>query len=184
MAGQGTVGLELVEQLPEVDVVVVPVGGGGLLSGMLIAIKTLRPEVTVIAAEPAWADDTYRSLKSGTIQSPERYDTIGDGLRTRVGDLTFPIIQEHIDDILLAEESEIAASNQTDLQPRPRRRRALRSRPVSPPSWPIPVASEANKSPASSLAATLTRLRFRLAGSRAHGCTSHAHTATSAEPRR
>lgn len=108
IAGQGTVGLEILEQLDPIDTVVVPVGGGGLLSGILIAIKSLRPEIHVIAAEPAWADDTARSLRSGQIEMPTRYDTIADGLRTPLGDLTFPVIQALLDDILLVDESTIA----------------------------------------------------------------------------
>jgi threonine dehydratase len=89
------------------DTVVVPVGGGGLLSGMLVALKSIRPELRVVAAEPAWADDAARSLKSGKIEMPTRYDTIADGLRTPLGDLTFPIIQALLDEILLVEESVI-----------------------------------------------------------------------------
>lgn len=107
IAGQGTVGLELLEQLDEIDVVVVPVGGGGLLSGCLVAIKSQRPNVEVIAAEPSWADDAHRSLESGRIEMPTRYDTIADGLRTPLGRHTFPIIRDLVDDVLLASESGI-----------------------------------------------------------------------------
>lgn len=107
IAGQGTVGLEVLEQMPDVDTLVIPVGGGGLLSGSLIAVKALRPDIRVIAAEPAWADDTFRSLKAGSIQPPVRYDSIGDGLRTCVGSITFPIIQELVDDILTTSEETI-----------------------------------------------------------------------------
>lgn len=107
MAGQGTVGLEILEQVPDVEVVFVPVGGGGLLSGSLTAIKALKPNVQVIAAEPEWADDAARSLASGKIEMPTRYDTIADGLRTPLGELTFPIIREFLDDIILVSEAEI-----------------------------------------------------------------------------
>lgn len=107
IAGQGTVGLEILDQMPMPDVVLAPVGGGGLLSGVLIAIKSLSPDVEVIAAEPAWADDARRSLDCGSIQQPVRYDSIADGLRTPLGELTFPIIRELVDDILLVEESAI-----------------------------------------------------------------------------
>lgn len=110
MAGQGTVGLEIVQQLPEVDVILVPVGGGGLLSGILVAVKAVRPETQVIAVEPQWADDAARSLQAGSIQQPTRYDTMADGLRTPLADKTFPIIRELLDDIILVGESEIAAS--------------------------------------------------------------------------
>ena len=107
IAGQGTAALELTEQVERLDAVVVPVGGGGLLAGTLIAIKSIWPNTRVIAAEPAWADDAFRSWKSGKIEQPTRYDTVADGLRTPLGQYTFPIIREFVDDILLVEESEI-----------------------------------------------------------------------------
>ena len=100
IAGQGTAALEILEQAPDVDTIVVPVGGGGLLSGVLIAVKTLRPDIRVIAAEPALADDAFRSLKSGKIEPALRTDTIADGLRTPLGTLTFPVIQQLVDEIL------------------------------------------------------------------------------------
>jgi len=107
IAGQGTVGLEILDQLQVIDSVIAPVGGGGLLSGILIAIKSLHPEIKVIAAEPALADDAARSLRSGRLEMPTRYDTIADGLRTPLGDLTFPVIRELLDDILLVDEQTI-----------------------------------------------------------------------------
>ena len=107
MAGQGTVGLEILEQVPELDIVVAPVGGGGLLSGILTALSALRPEVQVFAAEPEWADDAYRSLQAGSIQPALRYDSVADGLRTPLGDLTFPIIQSLVSDVLLVSEESI-----------------------------------------------------------------------------
>lgn len=107
MSGQGTVGLEIIEDLPSVDTVLVPVGGGGLLSGMLTAIKATRPNVRVIAVEPELADDAYRSFQRGKIELPTRVDTIADGLRTPLGDLTFPIIQSWIDDFVLVSEAAI-----------------------------------------------------------------------------
>lgn len=113
MAGQGTVGLELLEQIDSLDAVFVPVGGGGLLAGVLIAIKSLRPEVKVFAVEPALADDTARSLEAGQPQPPTRYDTVADGLRTQVGDHTFPIIQELVDDLFLVDEASILSAMRT-----------------------------------------------------------------------
>jgi threonine dehydratase len=110
MAGQGTVGLELVEQVVNLDVIIVPVGGGGLLSGVLTAVKALRPDIKVVAAEPQLADDTARSLQSGKPEAPTRYDTVADGLRTPVGRLTFPIIQSLLDDIILVSEASIHAA--------------------------------------------------------------------------
>jgi threonine dehydratase len=107
IAGQGTVALELLEQTDALDVLIVPVGGGGLLSGCLVVAKELRPRMHVVAAEPAWADDAHRSLRSGHIEKPLRYDTVADGLRTPLGEHTFPIIRERVDDILLVEEADI-----------------------------------------------------------------------------
>jgi threonine dehydratase len=107
IAGQGTVGLEILDQAQAIDSIVAPVGGGGLLSGILIAVKSLRPQIKVIAAEPAWADDTARSLRSGRIEKPTRYDTIADGLRTPLGDVTFGVIQQLLDEILLVDERSI-----------------------------------------------------------------------------
>ncbi|MGP4105929.1 threonine ammonia-lyase [Virgibacillus sp. L01] len=108
MAGQGTVGLEILEQLDDVDVVVVPVGGGGLVSGILTAIKETKPNVKVIGVEPETANDTYLSLEKGKITSIPGTSTIADGLRTnQPGDLTFPVLQKYLDDLVLVSETEI-----------------------------------------------------------------------------
>ncbi len=107
IAGQGTTALEILEQTEDVDTLLIPVGGGGLLSGSLIAAKSLRPDIRVVAVEPAWADDTYRSWKSGKIEQPTRYDSIGDGLRTRIGEITFPIILDLVDDVVTVSEENI-----------------------------------------------------------------------------
>ena len=119
IAGQGTVALELLRQVGQLDAVICPVGGGGLLSGSLIAIKTLYPNIKVYAAEPARADDCARSIDSGSIQQNSRYDTIADGLRTPLGTLTFPIIYALVDDVLLVDEHSIlpaAEHMQSDLR--------------------------------------------------------------------
>lgn len=113
MAGQGTIGLELLEQIDSLDAVLVPVGGGGLLSGVLTAVKAIRPDVRVYAVEPELADDTARSLQVGTPQKPTRYDTVADGLRTQVGEMPFPIIQALVDDLFLVSESAILAAMRT-----------------------------------------------------------------------
>ncbi|MDN5709035.1 MAG: threonine/serine dehydratase [Planococcus sp. (in: firmicutes)] len=108
IAGQGTVGLEMVEQLPDADVIVVPVGGGGLISGILTAVKAKRPDVLVIGAEPALANDTALSLERGKITAIGPTETIADGLRTsQPGDLTFPIVSGLLDGLVLVEEQEI-----------------------------------------------------------------------------
>jgi threonine dehydratase len=107
IAGQGTAGLEILEQLPEVDAVVVPVGGGGLISGISTAIKTQRPEVRVIGAEPEGGADAKASLETGTLVTLGHVDTIADGLRTsRIGDLNFATIRECVDEIVAVSDEE------------------------------------------------------------------------------
>lgn len=113
IAGQGTVAVEFLEQIEQLDVLVVPVGGGGLLAGCLIAAKAMKPGLRVVAAEPKLADDAYRGWKQGSVAAPDRYDTIADGLRTPVGERNFPIIQRLVDDILLADEAAIVHATWT-----------------------------------------------------------------------
>jgi len=108
IAGQGTAALELLDEVPDLDAIVVPVGGGGLISGCSIVARALRPGMRVIGVEPEDANDTYLSLQAGQrvrIPAPE---TIADGLRApQPGELTFPIIQRNVDEIVLVSESEI-----------------------------------------------------------------------------
>ncbi|HEX4637921.1 MAG TPA: pyridoxal-phosphate dependent enzyme [Chthoniobacterales bacterium] len=109
MAGQGTAALELLEEV-DVDLVMCPVGGGGLLSGTAVAAKSLRPNIKVIAVEPANADDAAQSFAAKKRVVTEKKFTIADGLRTNVGEKTFPIIQRYVDDIVtVSEESIISA---------------------------------------------------------------------------
>lgn len=108
MAGQGTVGLEILEQVPDVDAILVPVGGGGLISGILTAVKESRPQVKVYAIEPELAQDTYLSLKKKERVTIPATKTIADGLRTnQPGELTFPVLMKYVDDIILVSEEEI-----------------------------------------------------------------------------
>jgi threonine dehydratase len=107
IAGQGTAALEVLEDVPELDVLLVPVSGGGLLSGNAIAATSVRPSVRVIGCEPANADDAYRSLKSGHIEKNVTADTITDGLRAQLCDLTFGILRERVDEIVRVTEQEI-----------------------------------------------------------------------------
>ena len=108
MAGQGTIGLEILQQLADVDVVVVPIGGGGLISGIATAIKESNPSIQVIGVEPESANDTYLSLQQGKITAIEGTTTVADGLRTiQPGDLTFPVVQKYVDEIVLVSEQEI-----------------------------------------------------------------------------
>ncbi len=108
IAGQGTVGLEIVQELPDVEVVLVPIGGGGLISGVATAVKELRPQARVIGVEPAGAPDAYRSLREGHIVQIDTVRTIADGLRNkRLGQLNFAHIRRYVDDIVLVEEDAI-----------------------------------------------------------------------------
>ena len=107
IAGQGTAALELLEQVSDLDVVMTPVGGGGLLSGTATTIAALAPGIRIIGAEPAAADDTYRSFRAGHIIPVGTANTIADGLRTTVGELTFPIIRRHVADIARVSEDAI-----------------------------------------------------------------------------
>lgn len=107
IAGQGTAALELLEQAGPLDLVVCPVGGGGLLAGTTIAIKANAPDTVVVGAEPQNADDARRSLESGTIQPSNDPTTIADGLRTSLGQRTFSVIGRQVDDIVTVSEAEI-----------------------------------------------------------------------------
>jgi threonine dehydratase len=105
--GQGTACMELLEDYPDLDFVVVPIGGGGLIAGTALAAFYFGNDCKVIGAEPFEADDAYRSLQSGTIESNDSANTIADGLRTQLGDKNFPIIQKYVDRIIRVTESEI-----------------------------------------------------------------------------
>jgi threonine dehydratase len=110
IAGQGTCALELLEQVSDLDLVMAPVGGGGLLSGTALSCHYLRPEVRVIAGEPKGADDAFRSLRDGRIYPSENPQTVADGLRTSLGTLTFPIIRRYVERIVTVEEESIVAA--------------------------------------------------------------------------
>ena len=105
IAGQGTAALELFDEVPDLDVILAPVGGGGLLSGTAIAAKAIRPGVRVLGAEPAGADDAKRSLAAGRILPSDHPQTVADGLRTSLGDLTFDIIRRLVDEIITVDDA-------------------------------------------------------------------------------
>jgi threonine dehydratase len=109
MAGQATTGVELLEDVPDLDVILCPVGGGGHLSGVAVAVKTLRPSVRVIGVEPAGADDAARSFRSGRIEPMPNPRTVADGLRTSLGKKPFAEIRRHVDDIVTVSEEAIVA---------------------------------------------------------------------------
>jgi len=110
IAGQATCGVEILEEVPDVDLVVTPVGGGGLLSGTALAVRALSLHARVVGAEPAAADDARRSFLSGTLFPSGNPRTISDGLRTSLGPNTFPIVREYVSEIALASEEGIAAA--------------------------------------------------------------------------
>lgn len=110
IAGQGTAALELLADVPELDAVVVPVGGGGMLSGYCVAIKGTKPRVRVFGAEPLNADDAARSIATGERQPQVPPNSIADGLLTNLGELTWPIIREHVEAVFTVTEAEIVAA--------------------------------------------------------------------------
>ncbi|ETW98334.1 MAG: serine/threonine dehydratase [Candidatus Entotheonella factor] len=135
IAGQGTAALELLDDVSELDMVLAPIGGGGLTSGLALAISACSPR-TMVAVEPAGADDAYRSLQSGTLQPSVNPQTIADGLRTSLGDLTFPLIQQHVEQIVTVSEEAII---------RAMRHVWERMKIVIEPSSAVPVAAVLDK---------------------------------------
>jgi threonine dehydratase len=110
ICGQATAAKELLEDTERLDLVMVPVGGGGLLSGTALAVRSMSPKTMIIAAEPEKADDAYRSFRTGILQPPLKPNTLADGLLTALGPLTFKIIMENVDDILLTSEEGIVSA--------------------------------------------------------------------------
>jgi threonine dehydratase len=110
MAGQATVGVELLEQVPDLELLLVPVSGGGLLSGIAVAAHTLRPQLRVVGVEPEGADDAARSLRAGRIVPCERPDTIADGLRATIGERPFAEIRRYVADIATVSDAAIVSA--------------------------------------------------------------------------
>src|SRR5262245_51093385 len=113
IAGQGTAAMELLEDVPNLDVIMCPVGGGGLLSGTAIAARSIRPQITVIAVEPETADDAAQSFRAGRRLVTEKKFTIADGLRTNIGEPNFAIVQQYVDDIVTVSEEAIVSAMRT-----------------------------------------------------------------------
>ena len=113
IAGQATSAKELLEDVPELDAVITPVSGGGLLSGTCLSAKHLRPQVRVFGGEPQRADDAYRSIATGVLQSVDSSDTIADGLRASLAPRTFAILRAKLDGVLLVSEEEIIHAMRT-----------------------------------------------------------------------
>ena len=110
IAGQGTAAMELLEDEPDLDIILTPVGGGGLLSGTAIAANAINPEIKVIAAEPSGADDAFRSKAANELIMQTSPDTIADGLLTSLGNLTWPIVRDQVDAIVTVTDDEIVAA--------------------------------------------------------------------------
>ena len=110
VAGQATAAKELLEEVPNLDAILTPVSGGGLLSGTSLAAKFMRPQIKVYGCEPELADDAFRSLKTGVLQSQEFSATIADGLRASLSPRTFAILQKYVDGILTVSEEEILSA--------------------------------------------------------------------------
>ncbi len=132
IAGQGTAALELLEEVPGLDVVMAPVGGGGLLSGTAVAVAARRPSARVYAGEPAAADDALRSLQQGTIVPSVDPRTVADGLRTSLGTLTFAIIRQGVAGIITASEESIVRATRLLWE---------RAKIVVEPSGAVPLAA-------------------------------------------
>src|SRR5919197_1035562 len=113
ITGQGTAAMELLEDVPNLDVIMCPVGGGGLLSGTAIAAKSMRSQIRVIAVEPQNADDAAQSFRAGRRLVTEKKFTIADGLRTNIGEPNFAIIQQYVDDIVTVSEEAIVSAMRT-----------------------------------------------------------------------
>ncbi|KAG6475004.1 hypothetical protein ZIOFF_064221 [Zingiber officinale] len=107
ISGQGTISLELLEQVPEIDTIVVPISGGGLISGVTLAAKAINPSIQILAAEPRGADDAAQSKAAGQIVILPETKTIADGLRAFLGDLTWPVVRDLVDEIIVVDDAEI-----------------------------------------------------------------------------
>ena len=107
IAGQGTIALELLEQVPRIEVLVAPIGGGGLISGLAIAAKAINPRLRIVAAEPLGADDAARSKSAGQLVPQTNPRTIADGLLTSLGDLTWPVVRDWVDCVVTVTDDEI-----------------------------------------------------------------------------
>ncbi len=132
VAGQGTAARELLEAHPDLDFILVPVGGGGLLGGTAIAARHLAPKIRVIATEPKHADDAWRSFRSGRIEPAASTETVADGLRATLGRLNFAIMQQLVDEVITVEEPAIVSAMRAVWE---------RMKIIIEPSCAVPVAA-------------------------------------------
>ena len=136
MAGQGTIGLEILEQLPDVDVILVPIGGGGLISGLAYAVKHLKPSCQVIGVQAAGAASMVDSLEAGHILTLPSVHTIADGIQVKTpGDLTFEMCRQYVDKVVAVSENEIAGAILSVLE-----KQKLVAEGAGPGAWPRPGA--------------------------------------------
>ena len=118
MAGQGTIGLEILEQLPDVDVIFVPIGGGGLIAGLAYAVKNLKPDCRVVGVQAAGAPSMAESLKKGEIITLSSVDTVADGIKVKTpGDLTFDMCRKYVDEVVTVTEGEILDAIHSPIPP-------------------------------------------------------------------
>jgi len=111
MAGQGTIALEILEQLPDVQQIVVPIGGGGLIAGIAVAVKTIKPDCKVIGVQAAGAPSMYNAIKTGYVEELQSVSTIADGIAVKKpGDLTYECCVKYVDDVITVSEDEIASA--------------------------------------------------------------------------
>ncbi len=132
IAGQGTVALEFLEQVPNLEAIVAPIGGGGLVAGLTLAAKAVRPGLRIFAAEPQGADDAARSKAGGKLIPQTAPNTIADGLLTSLGDLTWPVVRDLVEEIVTVSDGEIIAALRLVLE---------RAKLVIEPSAAVPVAA-------------------------------------------
>ena len=117
IAGQGTIGLEILEKLPDTDIIVVPIGGGGLISGLAVAAKCINPNIKIIGVKTKISPSMYESIKEGKIITVKGGSTIADGIAVKTpGKLTFDLVKEYVDDIVLVTEGEISSAILTLLE--------------------------------------------------------------------
>ncbi|XP_006355781.1 serine racemase-like isoform X1 [Solanum tuberosum] len=107
ISGQGTISLEFLEQASEIDTLIVPISGGGMISGVALAAKAINPTIRILAAEPMGANDAFQSKSNGRITKLSEVNTIADGLRAFLGDLTWPIVRDLVDDVIVVDDKEI-----------------------------------------------------------------------------
>ncbi len=132
IAGQGTIALELLEQIEDLDAVIAPVGGGGMITGLALALRELAPRVRVFAAEPSGADDAFRSKASGERVLSHEPHTIADGLKTTLGALTWPVVRDLVEEVLVVEDVATIAAMRLVFE---------RMKLVIEPSSAVPVAA-------------------------------------------